>query len=147
MKPYFKQYDSVSADLERIFGALFNPTSEVGDTTTPKSHINETPTHFESDTYKKFKSENGESGLKLFVRLPGIEKENVNVFVEDNILNVEFSNTEESENGSVKKLYKKAFTIPNNLQKDNIDASLHLGILEIKLLNKPERKPVSINIK
>lgn len=139
MSAIFKTYGF--GELDRMFNKLWDTP------TVPFINRIEVPTNFTSTTYSEFKSENGDSGWKLSIPMPGIEKENVSIFIEDNTVEVAFSESKKSDT-KTDRTYKISFTVPNDIQEDTVDASLNLGILQIKLLNKTERKSVSkIHIK
>ena len=99
----------------------------------------------------------GESAYHVEVDLPGIEKENVDVKVEDNILTIsgkrEFKNEikkedyykMESSYGS----FSRSFTLPQEVDAENIRAASNDGVLEVIVpkLKGVESKAKKIEIK
>ena len=91
-------------------------------------------------------SENKESIL-IYAEIPGVPKENLKITLQDNILTIEGEKKKVSEDKE-KNFYreercfgkfKRSFTLPVEVDSDNVDAKFHDGTLEIKL-NKLEPK-------
>jgi len=97
-------------------------------------------------------TENGES-LIITMDMPGVKKENVDVRLEKNVLEIEgvmdFSPYEnlkpvytEYQVGN----YVRRFTISNTIDQENIAASLDDGVLTLTLPKVPEAQPKKIPI-
>jgi len=93
------------------------------------------------------------------VAVPGVEKEAINVEINDNMLtiskeNVEASKENEGTESSVKytrkefsfNSFKRTFTLPETIDSNLISASNNNGILSIVLPKKEEAKAVKKNI-
>jgi len=85
----------------------------------------------------------------ITMEIPGTEKENLDITVEDKKLTVtgtvrneeEFQYSEFEISG-----FKRTFQVGNGINKDNIEAKLENGILEIKLYKSEETKPRKITV-
>jgi HSP20 family protein len=96
-----------------------------------------------------------EDSLKLFVDLPGMTKENVNITLENNILSISGERKLENEerNDTFHRLersygaFTRSFTLAPTVASDRVDASFHDGVLEISLPKAEESKPRRISIK
>jgi HSP20 family protein len=97
--------------------------------------------------------ENKES-LVITMDLPGVKKEDVNIKLENNILEVEgridYALYEklnpvytEYDIGN----YARSFTVSNAVDTSNIEAVLRDGVLSLTLLKAPEAKPRVISVK
>ena len=84
--------------------------------------------------------------------VPGLSKENFNIEVDNNILKVSAEvtsgneeNTTENETKFTRKEFnyngfKRSFTLPENINVENVNASYENGVLEITLPKKEEEK-------
>jgi HSP20 family protein len=93
---------------------------------------------------------------KIEAELPGINKEDIDISIIDNILEIKGENKNESkkeEKGFIRREYKsssyfRTFELPDNVDKDNIDADMKNGRLEISLpkieREKKEKKTIKI---
>lgn len=89
---------------------------------------------------------------EISVALPGFQKENIDIHLENNQLVI----TTERENGSTqgKAIYrefyqpnfKRVFTLSDKVNKESIGASYNNGILVVSLTKAEEAKPKSITI-
>ena len=97
--------------------------------------------------------ENKES-LVITMDLPGVKKEDVNIKLENNLLEVEGR----IDYAPCEKLnpvyaeynignYARSFTVSNAVDTSNIEAVLKEGILSLTLLKAPEAKPKQIPVK
>ncbi len=102
------------------------------------------------DVYEK------DSYLNFDVEIPGFNKEDIKVTLQDNVLTISGERKEEKEEKD-KKYYvcersygafSRSFTLGDDVNKDNIDASYENGDLKIKLAKvesvKPEVKQIEI---
>lgn len=84
--------------------------------------------------------------------VPGLSKENFNIEVEDDILKISAEVTSENEENKTEdetkftrkefnfKSFKRSFTLPENINVENVNASYENGVLEITLPKKEEEK-------
>jgi HSP20 family protein len=139
----FRELESMSDRLNRLFGR-----SELGrsgfDTMTstdwaPAVDIAETPEEY-----------------VVKADLPDTKKEDIKVFVEDNMLRIAGERKQEKEEKS-KKLHRteryygsfmRAFTLPDNVDAAKLEAKYANGVLEVHLPKnaKAQIKPVEIKI-
>ena len=83
-----------------------------------------------------------ENGFDIQIAVPGIDKENIKLFIKDDILTVEgkTDNTENKVKYNLRQFdfsnFKKSFEISDNIDHENIEAAYANGILTIKLLKK-----------
>lgn len=86
---------------------------------------------------------------------PGFTKDNIKITVEDNILTVEGTMTEEKEDKNKKWIMKelksesfsRSVSLPTKIKAEEAEASFKNGVMEIKLPKAEEAKPKSISIK
>ncbi|PID58974.1 MAG: heat-shock protein Hsp20 [Ignavibacteriae bacterium] len=88
-----------------------------------------------------------EKTINIEAELPGIQKENLKITLQDNILTLEGEKkkvTEEKEKNYYREersfgSFKRSFSLPVEVDSENVDANFKDGMLEIKL-NKQEPK-------
>ena len=87
--------------------------------------------------------------------LPGINKENVNVSVQDGVLTIQGERQEENveekdgKRHRVERLYghfSRSFSLPDNVDHENIKASYRDGVLELTLAKQEKAKPRAIEV-
>ncbi len=93
-------------------------------------------------------------GLELWVDLPGVDKKNIQVSMENNVLTIsgerrlahddnrEGYHRVECNYGS----FRRSFSIPANIETNNINAAYKDGVLRLTLPKKPEAQPKQIKI-
>ena len=94
-----------------------------------------------------------EKRIKVSLAAPGLQKKDFKIDVEGNLLTIscELEDTvEEKEEKFSRKEYsyssfERSFTLPDEVNKEKIDARYNDGILEIKLPKKEEAKKLSIS--
>ena len=84
--------------------------------------------------------------------LPGFKKDSVSINVDDDTLFIEGErkvdeNVKYNRKGSFYGKFKKSFTLPEDVEANNIDASFQDGILSIKLPKRSEKKVSKKSIK
>ena len=94
--------------------------------------------------------------LLLTAELPGLNEEDINVDIENNILTIHGEKREEREEGGEGHKYHvwerrygsfhRAFTLPLSVQADAIKADFDGGILTVRLPKAPEAKGRTIKI-
>ena len=95
-----------------------------------------------------------EHHLNLFVELPGMEKGDIKVVIKDDILTVSGerkSGIGNQDNSIIRSeiysgSFSRSFTLPDNVEPDNIKADYKNGILKIVLNKKEETRPKEINV-
>src|SRR5215469_5590545 len=95
-----------------------------------------------------------EHSVQLKLEVPGVEEENLDVKVENNVLTVsgerKFEKEEKEENfRRVERRYgtfTRSFTLPNKVNAEDVSANYESGILKIKLGKRAEAKPKQIKV-
>ncbi len=96
-----------------------------------------------------------ENQFTLEVILPGVDKENIQLNIEDNQLSIVGKIEKEADNEEehyVQKEFRaqsfeRKFVLPKNVQKDSVSAKHQNGVLEIVILKETEEKTrTQINI-
>jgi HSP20 family protein len=86
---------------------------------------------------------------------PGLKKEDFKIDVEGNLLTISSEKEEENEEKEEKytrqeysySSFERSFTLPNEVDKDKIDAHYQDGVLELVLPKKEEAKKMAISKK
>lgn len=99
-------------------------------------------------------SENNDA-LALYVELPGLKKENVDITLENNVLTVrgerKFEKDTQKENyHRIERAYgtfSRSFALPSNVRATDVKAEFLDGILHIELPKEEEAKPRKIAIR
>jgi HSP20 family protein len=94
-----------------------------------------------------------EDALKVILEMPGVEKGNVNVHVEDDVLNVE-GRLDLTKYQGLQPLYteynighyERSFRLSNKIDQDKIGAELKEGVLSLTLPKVEEAKPRTIQV-
>ena len=81
-----------------------------------------------------------ENEYSLQVSLPGFEKTDLNIRVENDMLTVSHNNDQNSETFSWKHAFTKSFTLPKYVNTQKVTASLEHGILNVVLPKDVETK-------
>ncbi|WP_281615443.1 Hsp20/alpha crystallin family protein [Flammeovirga sp. SubArs3] len=107
-----------------------------------------------TDAHVPMNVKEGVEGYTVEVVIPGIKKEEVSISVEENKLVISHQYLEEDAEG-VKflkrefkgKSFERTFTLPNNIDTENINASYNDGILSVILPKNinVEKKKIDIN--
>ena len=88
--------------------------------------------------------------------LPGVDKENIDVKLENGVLSIRGEKTTESETGKGTKRHRterfhgsfaRSFTLPEAVKADQVEASYKDGVLSLVIPKQEEIKPKSIDIK
>lgn len=95
-----------------------------------------------------------EGALNFSIEVPGLEKDDLKVDVENGYLTVSGEKKVESEEGKEyfrrERFYGKftrTFKLPETVDTDNISANLTSGVLRIAMPRKEEAKPKQIEVK
>jgi len=99
----------------------------------------------------------GENAYHIEIDLPGVKKEDISVDVKDNVITIsgERKITEETEEKDYYRVessygkFERSFTLPENVDVENIHAESQDGVLEVIIpkMEKAEDKPKKIEIK
>lgn len=92
-------------------------------------------------------------GYTVEIIVPGVNKENIEIAIEQNQLVVSYKHTEEEQEGITylkrefrKKGFKRSFTLPNNINVEEINASYDNGILSVILPKNTQLDKKTIEI-
>ena len=80
-----------------------------------------------------------EQGVRIVAEIPGYKPENVKLSIENHVLTM----SGEKANGS----FKRAFTVPNTVDAEKIEASVEHGVLTVMLPKAEQAKPREIPVK
>jgi HSP20 family protein len=92
--------------------------------------------------------------LTIVAELPGLEKKDVQVTIENRVLTLsgERSFAKETENETLHRIerrygsFSRTFTLPNNLRADQVEAKFDNGVLTIQIPKAEETKPRKVEI-
>ena len=95
-----------------------------------------------------------ENEIVLTAEVPGVDEKNIEIKLEDNTLSLrgerKFEKETKEENyHRIERAYGsfyRSFTLPRNIDQDNIQAESENGILRITMPKKPELKPKKVKI-
>ncbi|KAI8800766.1 HSP20-like chaperone [Cladochytrium replicatum] len=80
----------------------------------------------------------------MVVKMPGVTKENVNLFITNGVLTIEGATVGKiKDNFSVWK-YKRELSVPNDVDVRNISAAMEDGVLTLKVYKKPVKKVITV---
>ncbi|MBN2227052.1 MAG: Hsp20/alpha crystallin family protein [candidate division Zixibacteria bacterium] len=95
--------------------------------------------------------------INLHVELPGMKKDDIKVLVEDGVLRISGERKQESEIKDrnyirAERIYgsfSRSFTLPDNVEGDNISADYKDGVLNVTLrkLEKAKPKEIAVQVK
>jgi HSP20 family protein len=125
-----RDFDYLSSKFQRLFDEFPGLQNYSHDSFAPKIDISDS-----------------EKSILIDAEIPGVPKENLKITLQDNILTIEGEKkkeTEEKEKNYYRTersfgKFKRSFTLPVEVDSENVDANFKNGILEIKL-NKVEPK-------
>ena len=97
----------------------------------------------------------GDTDYTVRVELPGVNKDDVKITMQDNILTIrgekkEVKDSKQSSYHRVERAYgsfQRSFTLPTHVKSDKIEAAYTDGILTVTLPKAEEAKPKQIEIK
>ena len=99
-----------------------------------------------TDIYKE------NDAVHVYLEMPGVAKEDVEVKVEDSKLIIEASRASGEENekylhrGRRTGTYRKAYALEDEIDTESISAQLENGLLHVTLAFKPETQPRKIKV-
>ncbi len=95
-----------------------------------------------------------EQNLVLKLEIPGVNEEDLNVSLENNVLTIQgerkFEKEEKEENfHRIERRYgsfTRTFRLPNTIDTEKVEASYDKGILKVSLAKRAEAKPKQIKV-
>ena len=138
----FQELNLITNRMNRLFHDSFGQGATTEDTLTTSSFVPPV------DIYED------EHNITLKIEVPGIEQKDIDVRLENNTLTVrgerKFEKEEKEENfHRVERRYGsfyRAFTLPNTVDPDSVNANYDNGVLKITLAKKAEAKPKQIKV-
>ncbi len=137
----FQEWNLITDRMNRLFQETYGPTRGEEQMTT-SSFVPPV------DIYED------EHNITLKLEVPGIEQKDIDIRLENNTLTVrgerKFEKEEKEENfHRVERRYGsffRAFSLPNTVDVDSVNADYENGVLKIKLAKKAEAKPKQIKV-
>ena len=134
-----RELDALQGDLNRAFDAFFGGRTGTGVTRRwiPAMDLVETDDH-----------------LVLKADLPGLDRDDVEIEVKDNVLNVSGERKTEHEDSSngyhrMERSYgrfSRSLSLPQGVDADQVQAEFDKGVLEVRIPKPAERKPHRVQI-
>lgn len=97
-----------------------------------------------------------EDQIRVIAEIPGMNRDDLNVSLENNILTISGEKTEEREEGSEKQNYhlserrwgrfSRAFVLPREVEADEISANYQNGVLTVTVPKSEKARPRQIQI-
>lgn len=94
-----------------------------------------------------------ENGYKIDVMIPGIDKEAIDLSIQDNVLSIAYNapKAEEITNKVIRKefgfgSFKRTFSLDEHIDQSSIEAAYSNGILSITLSKKAPQQPKEIKV-
>lgn len=114
----------------------------------------EAPSHEASGWVPQVDILEEESGYRVIADLPGVSPADVEVTVDRNVLTLRGSRTTQAENvkGGYRRrertsgTFVRQFTLPNNIDEDNIKAKAANGVLEVFIPRAAQERPRTITV-
>ncbi|MFO7765754.1 MAG: Hsp20/alpha crystallin family protein [Pelovirga sp.] len=96
-----------------------------------------------------------EKAFTIKADVPGVKREDVKINIEDHVLNIRGESRQEKEDKDekmhrVERFYgsfSRSFTLPENVDIDNVDATFKDGLLTLVVPKTEEAKPKSVDVK
>ncbi|HXX27179.1 MAG TPA: Hsp20/alpha crystallin family protein [Terriglobales bacterium] len=136
----FREFSTLQDRMNRLFRDSFGEGRDEALTTTGFAPA--------VDVYED------EHNVTLKIEVPGIDEKDIDVRIENNVLTVhgerKFEKEEKEENyRRIERQYgsfTRAFTLPNTVDPEKINANYEKGVLKITLAKKAEAKPKQIKV-
>ena len=142
----FRDLENLHRDMNKLFSLSYSPWQE-DKTDSLATEYNWAPAIDVQDKKDK---------LLVKAELPGMEKDDINITVEDNYLLIKGEKKVEEEKENKEKGYyhrectygsfQRAINLPREVDTEKIDASYKNGVLKLTLPKKEEAKPKHIDI-
>jgi HSP20 family protein len=95
-----------------------------------------------------------DDGIVILAEMPGVDENDLDVTLEKNVLTIQgYVSPDEPEDYEMTYAeygvgdYQRSFTLPDDIDRDNIDASISNGILRLFLQKAPEARARQITVK
>jgi HSP20 family protein len=134
-----RDLDSFQSDFNRLFDSFFGarPGSEAGRRWMPAMDLVETDDH-----------------LILRADLPGLDQDNVEIELKDDVLTISGERKAEHEDRQdgfhrIERSYgafARSLTLPKGIDADQVQAEFEKGVLEVRIPKPAERKPHRVQI-
>jgi HSP20 family protein len=137
-----RELDSLQSEMNRLFEGFFGTTGRAGDGVRsrrwiPAMDLVETDDH-----------------LVLRADLPGMNEDDIDIEVKDNVLTVSGerkAEQEEKEEGYYRVerafgSFSRSLTLPQGVSADQVSANFDNGVLEVRIPKPEERKPQRVQI-
>lgn len=131
-------------DFDSLIDSFF------GGTLFPKSS-----SFISSDFAPRVNVEETADKLNMTIELPGMDKGDIKILVQDNTLTIsgerKIQNEIKTENIIRSEIhtgsFRRSFSLPDYIDSASVDAEYKNGLLNISILKKEERKPKEIDVK
>lgn len=90
----------------------------------------ETPSFIER-SFKRTNIVTNDEDYRVQIAVPGLSKKDIKIIVRDSVLSITYENEKEDANSYFTTSFKKAYTLPDDSDNENIDCKIENGILEI----------------
>jgi HSP20 family protein len=132
-----RELNTLQGEMNRMFNSFFNEEGDAGRRWAPAVDLLER-----------------EDTLVLKADLPGLEEDDVQIEVRDNVLTISGerrSDVESKENGYYRVerafgRFSRAVTLPEGVDADSIEANFEKGVLEVTIPKPEQRQPRRISI-
>jgi HSP20 family protein len=101
--------------------------------------------NFIERSFKRTNILSNDADYRVQIAVPGISKDEIKITVKDSILNISYENEKEEEDSYFTSSFKKAYTLPSDVDEKNIKGKVENGILEI-IIPRTKKKPNERNI-
>lgn len=136
---------NVLNDINKLFEQTFFPQSNRSDNSSLET----------SQWVPAVDIKEGKNDFKIKVDLPGIDKKDINISMDNGILSVQGTRVEEKKEEDdnfyrverVSGNFYRRFALPDTADDENIQANMNKGVLEIVIPKKEVAKPKAIEIK
>ena len=142
-------------DLDRMFGAMDIFRSRMNNLFNDfDTSYRTVPYYLVGDNLPRTNLYDAGEHLELVAEVPAMSKDDLNLKIQGNYLEINGSRTAETPQGySVHKAergstsFSRSFTLPTDINTDKVEATIRDGILKLKLPKAETAKPKQINVK
>jgi len=108
-----------------------------------------------ADWYPSVDVSETERAFHIHAELPGVKKEDIKVNVHDGVLTLSGRHEAKKEEKDKKfhriersyGSFSRSFSLPENVEADNVEAAFQDGVLEIDLFKSEKQKPKQVEVK
>ena len=90
----------------------------------------ETPSFIER-SFKRTNIVTNDEDYRIQMAVPGLSKEDIKITFKNSVLSISYENEKKDENSYFTTSFKKAYTLPDDIDDTNISGKVENGILEI----------------